>query len=95
MNLYIIWQTKNTEYDTYDSAVVVAESEEEAVQIHPGYEAGYEAGYEDWNEKTWRQEQGNYGTWVKSPEDVQVRYLGKAEPNLQKNHVVLASFNAG
>lgn len=36
MNLYLIWQEKNTNYDTYDSAVVAAESAEDARWIHPG-----------------------------------------------------------
>jgi hypothetical protein len=35
LNLYIISQSINTGYDTYDSAVVAAESENDAVLIHP------------------------------------------------------------
>lgn len=35
-NLYLIWQDENGDYDTYDSAVVCAETEEEARNIHPG-----------------------------------------------------------
>lgn len=35
MKIYKISQNVNNEYDTYDSAVVYAESEEEAKQIHP------------------------------------------------------------
>ena len=35
MNLYLISQSVNNEYDTYDSAVVAAESEEDATKIHP------------------------------------------------------------
>ena len=33
MNIYLISQETNKGYDTYDSAVVFAESEEEAMQI--------------------------------------------------------------
>ena len=36
MNLYLISQRKNNGYDTYDSAVVAAESEDDARSIHPG-----------------------------------------------------------
>ncbi len=36
MNLYLISQTVNSDYDTYDSAVVVAESEDQARLILPG-----------------------------------------------------------
>ena len=35
MNIYLIWQNENRGYDTYDSAVVVAEDEESAKLIHP------------------------------------------------------------
>jgi len=35
MKLYKIWQEINKGYDTYDSAVVCAESEEEARKIPP------------------------------------------------------------
>ena len=34
--LYKIWQERNNEYDTYDSAVVCATSEEEARHIEVG-----------------------------------------------------------
>ena len=35
MNLYLISQDINTGYDTYDSAIVAAESEQAAREIHP------------------------------------------------------------
>lgn len=35
LNLYLIKQNENYSYDTYDSAVVIATSEEEARRIHP------------------------------------------------------------
>jgi hypothetical protein len=38
MNLYLIFQNVNKNYDTYDSAIVAAESEEEAKNIHPNGE---------------------------------------------------------
>ena len=37
MNLYLISQTENEDYDTYDSAVVCAETETQARRIHPRY----------------------------------------------------------
>jgi hypothetical protein len=36
MKLWIISQTVNNNYDTFDSAVVAAETEEEARNINPG-----------------------------------------------------------
>jgi len=38
MNIYHISQSVNRGYDTYDSAVVTAESEEDARQMYPGGE---------------------------------------------------------
>lgn len=38
MNLYLVSQRDNRGCDTYDSCVVVASSEEEARNIHPGNE---------------------------------------------------------
>lgn len=35
MNLYLISQTENNDYDTYDSAVVAAETEGQARNTHP------------------------------------------------------------
>ena len=35
MNLYLIERDDNASYDEYVSAIVCAESEEEAVKIHP------------------------------------------------------------
>ena len=46
MNLYLISQHVNNELDTYDAAVVAAETEEEARHIHP-------RGNWDISEHTW------------------------------------------
>lgn len=35
MNIYLLSQTENNGYDTYDSCVVIAETEKEAKLIHP------------------------------------------------------------
>ena len=44
MNLYKISQSANNDYDTYDSAIVAAENEEEARKINP---CKYDP-YRDW-----------------------------------------------
>jgi hypothetical protein len=36
MNLYLISQSVNNDYDTFDSAIVAAESDEDARRMHPG-----------------------------------------------------------
>ncbi len=41
MKLWLISQTETTGYDVYDSAVVAAESADEAQRLHPGE-------YENW-----------------------------------------------
>lgn len=81
MNLYLISQSQWTGYDTFDSAVVCAESEDQARDMHPGGGASVSARLRD-------------GDWASSPEHVSVRFLGVASPDLQQC-VVCASFNAG
>ena len=35
MNIYKLSQTINNDYDTFDSCIVIAKNEEEAVKVHP------------------------------------------------------------
>jgi hypothetical protein len=46
MNIYLISQYENTGYIAYDTAVVIAESEEAARLTHP-------SGGEEWIEESW------------------------------------------
>ena len=85
MKIYLISQDFNTNYDTYDAAIVAAETEEEAARIHPS--ARYPKPVEEWSD-------GYSEDWAPSPEHVTVIYLGKAKPGTEKG-VILASFNAG
>ena len=84
MKLFKIYQDINTGYDTFRSAVVVANSVEEAQNIHPGGGSGSFDMYED---------------WVSRPDLVEVLYLGEVYPYLDKDiypdAVICASFNAG
>jgi hypothetical protein len=43
MNLYLISQVVNQDYDTFDAAVVCAESEQDARLIHPEGPDGWES----------------------------------------------------
>lgn len=81
MNLYLISQSQWTGYDTFDSAVVCAESEEQARDMHPRGGAPVSV-------------RGRDGDWASSPDQVRVRFLGVASPDLHRC-VVCASFNAG
>ena len=80
MNLYLLTQTEETGYDTYDSVVVAAKSEDEARKIHPS------EWVVDWDDFG--------GVWCKEPESVIVKLIGKAVKGTQSG-VILSSFNAG
>jgi len=86
LKLYLIIQKVNTRYDSFDSAIVCAENEEEARVTHPDHTKN-----NDWPE--WQHLEANYWDWAK-PENVKVRLIGVANKNTEKG-VVLASFNAG
>lgn len=80
MNLYLISQSVNSDYDTFDSAVVAAPSAEAARLIHPNgmsVESGCSA----------------FTTWCE-PEGVDVQLIGRASGGT-KQGVICASFNAG
>lgn len=89
MNLYKISQDVNDDWDTFDSAVVVAESAEDAKKIIPDHHGGY-------------RENPDYEIsiydWAK-PEDVKAELIGIADKNfldsLNGRTTVVASFNAG
>ena len=96
MNVYLI-STRHNGYDTYDSAVVLAESEEEARNTHPNGRYQWKGGHlGSWaDENSYR---GYDDTWV-PPEEVKVELIARdvdAEFLKPKNNkVVCASFNAG
>lgn len=85
MKLYKISQDENNEYDTFDSAVVCAESEQEARSISPQCLWGHSP-INKWIEDD--------NTWCSSPDKVQVMYLGEAVIGM-RSQVICASFNAG
>lgn len=80
MNIYKIWQTENNDYDTFDSAIVYAETEDEARNIHPNG-----IGWDHWL---------GIKSWASSPDKVMVEKIGETSLDV-KSGVILASFNAG
>jgi hypothetical protein len=80
MNLYLISQSVNNDYDTYDSAVVCVEDEIEASKTHP---SGYE----------WDGGANEYRSWC-DYRDVRVKLIGMAINGTEKG-VICASYNAG
>ena len=81
MKLFLISQTQNDYYDTFDSAVVAAEDEDTARNMSPDGNP-----VADWSTA--------YSTWCKGPEHVSVKYLGEAKDAIEQG-VICASFNAG
>lgn len=81
MNLYLIKQTVNHAYDTFDSAVVAAKDVESARHIYPDAYSGSD-------------KEKEYLTWAE-PKDVSVTYVGKATKGIKAGEVICASFNAG
>jgi hypothetical protein len=100
MKLWLIYQDQNNGYDTYDSAVVAAETEDAARRTVPGMEPGEY----DWTStglllgKTWGSKEmvvmDGYGSWVSDLQHVQCDYLGEAAEGTEAG-VICASFNAG
>lgn len=90
-SLYLISQSENLDYDTFDSVVVCAESSEEARRMHPELEWRTDGIFDQMeNDKLWVEP---HGTWCSNPTLVSVRRLGAA--HRVKKGIVLASFNAG
>lgn len=89
MKLFLLTQSKNNGYDTYDSAVVAAETEDAARLIHP-------SSRHDTEQKVLTRRQfmalKHYG-WAKDPNYVTVREIGTTET--ETPGVICASFNAG
>jgi len=82
MNIYLISQDVNNDYDTYDSAVVYAPTEEDARMTHPSdYKHDWDGTMYDWS------------PWCDARE-VQVDYLGETSEVVDAG-VICASFNAG
>lgn len=83
MKLWHISQDNIGGYDTYDSAVVAAETAEVAATIHPSG-----------GKKIPKSDEIFWGDWTNDPLDVKVKLLGDAVPET-KEGVICASFNAG
>ncbi len=106
MNLYLITRPGKADYDEYIKAVVAAESQAAAANIHP-------AGRKDWNDErhewgTWKDEgvwngtgengkmtawsKDAFSTWI-PPSEVLVKLLGVAVSTIEQG--VISSSNRG
>lgn len=88
MKLFLLSQNLNNGYDTYDSCVVCAESEDEARKIHPS----------EYESPTWYTEEDPLfcEKWVPPSQidKIEVKYLGEAYHKVNKG-IVCASYNEG
>ena len=82
MKIYKLTQSDTTRYNTYDSAIVVANNELEAATVNPN---GSER-LPDWD---------YYSGWALSLEGVNVEYIGESDPKYTKKQLILSSYNAG
>lgn len=87
MNLYLIADSGEGGFDTFDCAVVRAQSADAARRIHPNGRSVYIDNPTD-SEDNWDWER----TWI-APSKVVVTHLGTSV--LDEPGVVCASFNAG
>jgi len=79
MKLYKLTQDDNNGYDTYDSCIVCAENEQDAVTISPD-------GFRKIGER--------YTSWALNISSITCEEIGEANEN-QKRGIILSSFNAG
>ena len=96
MNIYKIEQDDVKGWDTHDSAVVVAENEEQAKRIHP---AANKRDFGPLKEEWWIEDEHSalWGcdSWTHDLDKIKVTLIGKAEKSFDKPQVIVASYNAG
>lgn len=83
MKLYLIFRKDRTNYDEYDSFVVAAENEENALKFHPRGRYFEEDDYFD---------NGEVYEWT-SKENLKIECIGESYSKEEK--VIISSFNAG
>lgn len=98
MYIWKISQNVNNGYDTYDSAIVYAETMSEARNIHPDPDWEDFASYVDEDlasQDNMAERQYAWTNYWASVDDVKVEHIGEAHWEQKTPGVILASFNAG
>jgi hypothetical protein len=90
MKLWLISQTEHNDYDTYDSAVVAAETEEAARITHPSGDT-YRPKSDDWS---WSKGDYTSRDWARKSANVSVKLIGEAIEGTEAGPIC-SSFNAG
>lgn len=91
MNLYLLTQDDNYGYDTYDSCIVAAESEEKAKQIDPSGFYKYHDGNWWFQYSSGKEEKQSHDSWA-SIQNIKVKKIGTTD---LPAGLILASYNAG
>jgi hypothetical protein len=95
MNLYKLSQNARRDWDTYDSCVVAAESEEDACTIHPSGDGDYiNFRPHEWDNGGIQPQPWSLGDWADNPREVRAVLIGEATEGTARG-VIIASFNAG
>ena len=81
MKLFLLTQTDNKGYDTYDSCVVCAENEDEAKNIDPNGDPF--------------EPSDSFCCWARTLKGIECEYIGEASEGIKKGTVIINSFNAG
>ncbi len=86
MKIFLLTQSVNNDYDTYDSCIIIAENKNDAKII-----SCEKLEYGDRIEKTDR-----YSSWVGKDkiDSINIEYIGEAKEGSEQE-VVCSSFNAG
>lgn len=92
MNLYLVHQNANDGYDTYDSAIIAADTESDAKMLHPNDERVWLDGA--WRYKDQSRTNPYYDDSWTLPQFVTAELIGVAKDGTVAG-VILASFNAG
>lgn len=87
LNLYVLTQSDERGYDTYDSCVVVARNADEAREVHP-------SPYVDLGERWWSPPPRR-DDWAHHPDRVTATLIGTAAEGLKAGQVLCSSFDAG
>lgn len=106
MNKLCIWkleQDENNSWDTYDSCVVVSESEEKAKRICPDDTVKFNENLNCWVITRAEYQNGELVNvnhpydvgWASSPDKVKATLIGEAAEFLKEGSVICTSFNAG
>ena len=86
MKLWKLTQHVHNDYVTYDSAVVAAETEQQARMIHPGRPASMYS-------EAWSGIEEGWSSWCNA-DQVDVEYIGEAVEGTEAG-IICASYNAG